>query len=40
MPSAAAAKYDCRVVDERKEYVNLISEENGTYYQCITVGEE
>ncbi|WP_158055962.1 hypothetical protein [Halorussus halophilus] len=31
---SAARKYDCRVVGERKEYVDLISEENGTYYQC------
>ncbi|WP_128478362.1 hypothetical protein [Halorussus pelagicus] len=31
---SAARKYDCRVVGERKTYVDLVSEENGTYYQC------
>lgn len=31
---SAAAKYDCRVVGETKEYVDLVSRENGTYYQC------
>jgi hypothetical protein len=31
---SAARKYDCRVVGEYKDYVDLISEANGTYYQC------
>ncbi|WP_115863365.1 hypothetical protein [Halorussus litoreus] len=32
--ASAATKYDCRVVGESREYVDLISEQNGTYYQC------
>lgn len=32
--ASAARKYDCRVVGESREYVDLISRANGTYYQC------